>query len=80
MTEFNIGNLVVEEAGVYYTPPESEGLLGGVMRRSLIAEGSVLERSYTKVELIRKYRDGDIQIYMVNSLKEWVKISLDISG
>ncbi|AKG73183.1 aminodeoxychorismate synthase component I [Salinicoccus halodurans] len=80
VTEFNIGNLIVEEAGVFYTPPLSDGLLDGVMRRSLIEDGRVLERTFTKVELVRKYKDGDIQVYMINSLKEWVKISLDVSG
>lgn len=80
VTEFNIGNLVVEEAGVYYTPQKSEGLLDGVMRRSLIEDSKVKERNYTKAELVQKYMDGEIQIYMINSLKEWVKISLNVSG
>ncbi|WP_411843472.1 aminodeoxychorismate synthase component I [Salinicoccus sp. HZC-1] len=80
VTEFNIGNLVVEEAGVFYTPPLTDGLLGGVMRRSLIERDVLRERSFTKTELIRKYTGGDIQLYMINSLKEWVKISLNVSG
>ncbi len=32
LTEFNIGNLVVEEDGRFYTPPVTSGLLDGVMR------------------------------------------------
>lgn len=80
VTEFNIGNLVVEEAGVFYTPPLTEGLLGGVMRHSLIESGKIVESDFTRTELIRKYTDRDIRIYMINSVKEWVKISLDVSG
>ncbi|WP_017547847.1 aminodeoxychorismate synthase component I [Salinicoccus carnicancri] len=80
ITEFNIGSLVVEEAGTFHTPPLSEGLLGGVMRRSLMRAGVISERSYTKEELVTKYAAGAVQIYMINSLREWVKISLDVSG
>ena len=80
ITEFNIGSLVVEEAGSFHTPPLSEGLLCGVMRRSLMDRGVISERSYTKEELVTKYTAGAVQIYMINSLREWVKISLDVSG
>ncbi len=80
LTEFNIGNLVVEEDGRFYTPPVTSGLLDGVMRQSLMAEGRLEERGYPMGTFLEKLEDGSIKIYMINSLKEWVQINLNIPG
>lgn len=80
LTEFNIGNLVIEEDNGYFTPPASAGLLEGVMRQSLLNNGDIKIRAFTKDELISKYHEGTIKLYMINSLKEWVRISLKITG
>ena len=45
-TEFTIGNLVAELAGgERVTPPRDAGLLAGVYRAKLLAEGAVRERT-----------------------------------
>ncbi|GGA60326.1 aminodeoxychorismate synthase, component I [Salinicoccus roseus] len=80
LTEFNIGNLVVEEDGRFYTPPVTSGLLDGVMRQSLMADGRLEERGYPMETFLEKLEDGSIKIYMINSLKEWVRINLNIPG
>lgn len=48
---------------MFYTPPLSRGLLGGVMRRSLLSAGVISERGCTKGELVTKLDAGSVQIY-----------------
>lgn len=76
ITEFNIGNIVIKEQGVYYTPEISAGLLNGVMRRTLIEQGEITEKNISKDELIHKYEQGRIDLFMINSAREWVRITL----
>lgn len=80
LTEFNIGNLVVEEDGRFHTPPATSGLLDGVMRQSLMAQGILEERDYSLESFLEKHENGSIKIYLINSLKEWVRINLNIPG
>lgn len=80
LTEFNIGNLVIYENGMYYTPSEDVKLLNGVMRQSLINHQLVKERNYTVEELMDKLSLGGVQLYLINSVREWVKIELNILG
>ncbi|WP_051683072.1 chorismate-binding protein [Salinicoccus luteus] len=80
LTEFNIGNLVVEEDGEFHTPPVTSGLLDGVMRQCLMAQGILTERDYSLESFLEKYENGSIKIYLINSLKEWVGINLNIPG
>lgn len=77
VTEFNIGNLVVEEAGVYYTPVLSDDLLNGVMRQSLLSEGKITEKNYSVEALKEKYDNNEINLYMINSVREWVPVTLE---
>ncbi len=44
ITEFTIGNVVVELDGARWTPPRDCGLLAGAMRAQLLASGSIAER------------------------------------
>jgi len=64
---------------VFYTPPLSRGLLGGVMRRSLLSAGVIPSAAVQRVNLSLNWTPG-LYRYMINSLKEWVEISLDVSG
>lgn len=76
ITEFNIGNIVIKEQGIYYTPETSAGLLNGVMRQSLIENKEITEKNISKDELIHKYEQGRIDLFMINSAREWVRITL----
>jgi para-aminobenzoate synthetase/4-amino-4-deoxychorismate lyase len=71
LTEFTIGNLVIEIDGIKYTPPVSCGLLAGVMRETLLNEGIIQERILTKADLARATR-----IWLINSVRGWLPAQL----
>ncbi len=71
LTEFTIGNLVLEIDGIKYTPPISSGLLGGVMRETLLNEGTIQERTLTKADLTQATR-----IWLINSVRGWLPVQL----
>jgi para-aminobenzoate synthetase/4-amino-4-deoxychorismate lyase len=68
ITEFTIGNVVVELDRRRYTPPVDCGLLAGVFREELLHAGTVAERVITVDDLKRASR-----VWLVNSLREWVE-------
>lgn len=69
LTEFTIGNLVVEIDGKLFTPPISCGLLAGTFRTHLLETGKIKERIIHKDQLINCTR-----IFLVNSVRKWVEI------
>ena len=69
LTEFTIGNLVVELDGNFYTPPISCGLLAGTFRSHLLETGQVCERVIRKDELSKCAK-----VFLVNSVRKWVTI------
>jgi para-aminobenzoate synthetase / 4-amino-4-deoxychorismate lyase len=69
LTEFTIGNLVVEQNGEFFTPPISCGLLAGIFREHLLETGKIKERVIYKDELNQFEK-----IYLINSLRKWVEI------
>lgn len=71
LTEFTIGNLILEIDGVCYTPPISSGLLGGTFRQHLIQSGEVQEKTLTKDDL-----DHANQIWLINSVRGWVPVHI----
>jgi para-aminobenzoate synthetase/4-amino-4-deoxychorismate lyase len=71
LTEFTIGNLVVELGGKYFTPPLSCGLLSGTFRAHLLETGQVAERTIRVEEL-----KDCTQIFMVNSVRRWQIVDL----
>lgn len=78
LTEFNIGNLVIMEDGEYFTPSEDAGILNGVMRQSLIDERKITEKDYMLDDFIEKHEAGRISVYLINSVRGWMKIRLTI--
>ena len=76
ITEFNIGSIVIKEAGEFYTPPLSAGILNGVMRQSLIDDNIITEKNITMNDLQLKYEKSQIDLFMINSAREWVAITL----
>ena len=74
LTEFTIGNLVVEMNGRFYTPPVSCGLLAGTFRAHLVETGEVKER----IVRVEELKDCS-QIFLVNSVRKWQQVDLDFS-
>lgn len=72
LTEFTIGNVVVELNGEFFTPPVSCGLLSGTFRSHLIETGKVKERVIHKDEIGRC-----TNIFLVNSVRKWVKVKME---
>jgi len=69
LTEFTIGNLVVELDGVQVTPPRECGLLAGVMRAELLARGEVRE-AVLRVEDLRRAT----RLWLVNAVRGRVPV------
>jgi para-aminobenzoate synthetase / 4-amino-4-deoxychorismate lyase len=71
LTESTIANLVVRLEGVYWTPPVASGLLPGVFRQKLLADGVLRERVLYPADLSR----AD-SVYLINSVRGWRRIVL----
>jgi para-aminobenzoate synthetase/4-amino-4-deoxychorismate lyase len=71
LTEFTIGNLVVEINGHLFTPPLSCGLLAGTFRAHLMETGQITERTIHVEEL-----EDCSKIFLVNSLRKWLRVNL----
>ena len=71
LTEFTIGNVVVQLAGVQWTPPVACGLLAGTYRAELLEAGIVRERRIGIEDLERAEA-----LWLVNSLRERVPVAL----
>lgn len=76
--EFDIGNIVVEEDGIWYTPVFEDDFLKGCMRQQLIDNDKLLEKNYYKNDLIKKNKNGMVRIYLINSLREVAEVSINI--
>ncbi len=73
LTEFTIGNLVVELDGELLTPPIACGLLSGTFRAHLMETGQVLER----VVPIARLKDCT-RIFRINSIRKWERVHISI--
>jgi para-aminobenzoate synthetase / 4-amino-4-deoxychorismate lyase len=69
LTEFTIGNLVVELEGKLLTPPVECGLLAGTFRAALLETGTVTER----VIPLPRLRECT-KVYRVNSVRKWEEV------
>ncbi|MCX6059451.1 MAG: aminodeoxychorismate synthase component I [Chloroflexi bacterium] len=69
LTEFTIGNLVVEMNSTLFTPPISCGLLAGTFREHLLETQQIKERIISKDELQKCSK-----IFLVNSVRKWVNV------
>lgn len=74
VTEFTIGNIVVEINGVLYTPPISAGLLPGTFRQQLLERKVIQEKQILKQDLPNCER-----IWLINSVRKWVEVTLVIN-
>ncbi len=73
LTEFTIGNLIVETDGKLYTPPISCGLLAGTFRAHLLETGQVKEM-VIRVDEIGKCE----KIFLVNSVRKWQRVEFKL--
>ena len=71
LTEFTIGNLAIELDGQWLTPATHCGLLPGVMRQSLLAEGHLREAVIHLHDLPRA-----TGLALINSVRGWVPVAL----
>ena len=71
LTEFTIGNLVVELDGELLTPPVACGLLAGTFRAELLQTGKVMER----VIPLHRLKECT-KIYRINSVRNWETVIL----
>jgi para-aminobenzoate synthetase / 4-amino-4-deoxychorismate lyase len=71
LTEFTIGNLVVETNGELFTPLTSCGLLSGTFRSHLLETGKIKERMIYKDEL-----EKCSKLLLVNSVRKWVQAKI----
>lgn len=68
LTEFTVGNLVVEMAGRRFTPARACGLLTGVLRDQLV-EAGVLDACVLRVDDLSR---AD-RMWRINSLRGWIE-------
>jgi para-aminobenzoate synthetase/4-amino-4-deoxychorismate lyase len=66
VTETTIANIAVRQNGQWYTPPVSDGLLGGVLRNTLVANGLLVERSIPLADL-----SAAEAVAVLNSVRGW---------
>jgi para-aminobenzoate synthetase/4-amino-4-deoxychorismate lyase len=71
LTEFTIGNLVVELDGKLFTPPISGGVLAGTFRAHLVETGQVVERTISVEEL-----KDCTKLFRVNSVRKWQRVEI----
>ncbi|MCI0551128.1 MAG: aminodeoxychorismate synthase component I [Anaerolineae bacterium] len=71
LTEFTIGNLVLELDGKLFTPPISCGLLPGTFRALLMETGQIVERTVRVEEL-----KDCTKMFMINSVHRWQEVEL----
>jgi para-aminobenzoate synthetase/4-amino-4-deoxychorismate lyase len=71
LTEFTIGNLVVELDSKLYTPPITCGVLPGTFRAHLLETGKVHERTIPVRELPQCTK-----LFRINSLRGWQKVQV----
>jgi len=72
LTEFTIGNLIVELDGQLLTPPISCGVLPGTFRAHLLETGEVLEGTIPARQLIHCTK-----IFRVNSIRKWQRVQIE---
>lgn len=72
ITEFSIGNVVVERNGELITPPVNCGLLPGTFRGHLLENGIIKEDKIYIDEL-----EDITNIWLINSVRKWVKVNLN---
>ena len=74
--EFDIGNVMIQERDKLYTPTYKGDMLPGCMRQSLIDQGKVIEKDFYIEEFRGKIKSSQINVYLINSLREVVGVKV----
>ncbi|MCY4755084.1 bifunctional anthranilate synthase component I family protein/class IV aminotransferase [Pelomonas aquatica] len=74
LTECSFGNLAVQIDGRWLTPPLAAGLLPGVLRAELLAQGRIHEARLTRDDLARASA-----LAFFNSLRGWLPATLALA-
>jgi para-aminobenzoate synthetase/4-amino-4-deoxychorismate lyase len=72
LTEFTIGNFIVEMDGKLFTPPISCGLLAGTFRAHLLETGQIEDRIIHVEDL-----QDCTKIFLVNSVRKWQRVIIE---
>ncbi|MFK7932226.1 MAG: aminodeoxychorismate synthase component I, partial [Saprospiraceae bacterium] len=72
LTESCYGNIIIEKAGIFYTPPIACGLLNGTLRAQLVELGWLQEEILYAEDLA----EAD-NVYIINSVRKFIKIKGD---
>lgn len=72
VTEFTMGNIVVEMDGNLYTPPIECGLLAGTYREALLEDSTITEKTILLDELT-----DCSGIWLINSVRQWVPVQVN---
>ncbi|MBU5908478.1 aminotransferase class IV, partial [Vibrio cholerae O1] len=59
-----------------YTPSYKYDFLKGCMREYLIDSDKLVEKDFNKSELIYKYHNNEIRLFLINSLREVADVHL----
>lgn len=70
LTEFTIGNLMIEQGGWLWTPPRECGLLDGTQRAELLAQGRLQERILRREDL-----EAASRVWLVNSVRGCLSVT-----
>ncbi|SHG53542.1 aminodeoxychorismate synthase component I [Ornithinibacillus halophilus] len=70
ITEFTLGNVVVELNGELFTPPVECGLLAGTYREALLRDGIIKEHILT-IEDVKACSN----VWFINSVRKWVEVT-----
>ncbi|MBA1354723.1 MULTISPECIES: aminotransferase class IV [Staphylococcus] len=76
--EFDIGNIMIKEGNYYYTPVYNEDFLKGCKRQELIEEGKLIEKDYSLTDFKHKLRQNQIQVFLINSLREVADVAINL--
>jgi para-aminobenzoate synthetase/4-amino-4-deoxychorismate lyase len=71
LTEGARSNVVVEIGGKLFTPPIESGLLNGILRSRMIAQGTLFEKKISKDELF-----SSENVYCINSVRGVKKVEI----
>jgi len=71
LTEFTIGNLVVDFHGQLLTPPISCGVMPGTFRARLLETGKIMERTIKREQL-----GNCAKLFRVNSIRKWERVEI----
>lgn len=71
VTEFTLGNLLVEINGVLYTPVLASGLLAGTLRQYLLNLNIIQEKTISLAEVTQAEK-----IWFINSVRGWLEVEL----